>query len=130
MDRLVLGSGSLEAAFVERLTERPGSLVVLVDDDRRVQSLRESGVDARNVDPTDPDAVRAVAGPVDSVVVLPSTFDRARSLAATARSAYPGAFVLACLDGEADPTAVAEHADRVVEGVGATASHKIGRAHV
>ena len=125
MDRLVLGSGSLEAAFVERLTERPGSLVVLVDDDRRVQSLRESGVDARNVDPTDPNAVRAVAGPVDSVVVLPSTFDRARSLAATARSAYPGAFVLACLDGEADPTAVAEHADRVVEGVGATASHTL-----
>ena len=128
MDRLVLGSGSLEAAFVERLTERPGSLLVLVDDDRRVQSLRESGVDARNVDPTDPNAVRAVAGPVDSVVVLPSTFDRARSLAATARSAYPGAFVLACLDGEADPTAVAEHADRVVEGVGATASHTLERA--
>jgi len=128
MDRLVLGSGSLEAAFVERLTERPGSLVVLVDDDRRVQSLRESGVDARNVDPTDPNAVRAVAGPVDSVVVLPSTLDRARALAATARAAYPGAFVLAVLDGEADPTAVAEHADRVVDGVGAAADHTLERA--
>ena len=128
MDRLVLGSGSLDAAFVERLAGRPGSLVVLVDDDRRVQSLREAGVDARGVDPTDPNAVRAVAGPVDSVVVLPSTPDRARALAATARAASPEAFVLAVLNGEADPTAVAEHANRVVDSVGAAADHALERA--
>ena len=82
MDRLVLGSGSLDAAFVERLSGRPGSLVVLVDDDRRVQSLREAGVDARGVDPTDPNAVRAVAGPperLDPTVVVNQHDERARA---------------------------------------------------
>jgi nanoRNase/pAp phosphatase (c-di-AMP/oligoRNAs hydrolase) len=126
MDRLVLGCGSVGRSLLERLTDRPGSLVVLLEDGGDVESLREDGVDAREVDVTDATAVRAIAGDVDSVVVAPDGADRVRELARLARECYPGAFLLACLDTDAtdeDRLAVAEYADRTVDAAGASAGY-------
>jgi len=131
MDRLVLGSGAVGTSLLERLDARDGSLVVLLGDDQQAASLREEGIDARTVDPTDPTAVRAVAGPVGSVVAFPAAPGRAPALTETARSAYPEAFVLACLGAEAvdtDRRLAAEYADRVVDLVGETSSRLVERA--
>ena len=131
MDRLVLGSGAVGTSLLERLDARDGSLVVLLGDDQQAASLREEGIDARIVDPTDPTAVRAVAGPVGSVVAFPAAPGRAPALTETARSAYPEAFVLACLGAEAvdtDRRLAAEYADRVVDLVGETSSRLVERA--
>jgi nanoRNase/pAp phosphatase (c-di-AMP/oligoRNAs hydrolase) len=131
MDRLVLGAGSAGTPLLDRLADRPGSLVVLVDDDRQAESLREEGIDARPVTLSDPRAVRAVAGPVDTVVVFPPARGRGPDLADCARRAYPDAFVLACLSTALEATeraAVGEHADRVVDLAGETASGVLRRA--
>jgi nanoRNase/pAp phosphatase (c-di-AMP/oligoRNAs hydrolase) len=118
MDRLVLGCGAVGRPFLDRLADRSASLLVLVEEDERAESLRESGIDARRVDITAVEDVRTVAGEVDSVVVAPAGTDRVRRAADTARRAYPTAFVMACLDGrasEAEREAIAAAADRVVD---------------
>jgi nanoRNase/pAp phosphatase (c-di-AMP/oligoRNAs hydrolase) len=118
MDRLVLGAGAAGTPLLERLAERPSSLIVLVEDDRQAESLREEGIDARPVSLTDHRAVRTVAGPVDTVVVAPAERGRGHALADCASRAYPDAFVLGCIGtpvAEADRAAVGEHADRVVD---------------
>ncbi|PSQ34239.1 DHH family phosphoesterase [Halobacteriales archaeon QS_9_70_65] len=130
MDRLVLGAGAVGSSLFGRLRER-GDPVVLLENDQQVASLREKGVDARHVDPTEPAAVRTVAGRVDSVVVLPATPGDGRALAETAREAYPEAFVLACLGAgatAADRRVVATYADRVVDTTEETASRVVGLA--
>lgn len=118
MNRLVLGCGAVGLPFIERLADRPGTFLVLVDEGERTESLRESGVDTRHVDITDADDVRTVAGAVESVVVAPGDSGRLREVVRTARSAYPDAFVMACLDGSIDPTdrrAISEQVDRLVD---------------
>jgi len=130
MDRLVLGAGAVGSSLFGRLRER-GDPVVLLENDQQVASLREEGVDARHVDPTEPAAVRTVAGRVDSVVVLPAAPGDGRALAETAREAYPEAFVLACLGAgatAADRRVVATYADRVVDTTEETASRVVGLA--
>ena len=130
MDRLVLGAGAVGSPLFGRLRER-GDPVVLLENDQQVASLREEGVDARRVDPTEPAAVRTVAGRVDSVVVLPAAPGDGRALAETAREAYPEAFVLACLGAGATATdrrVVATYADRVVDTTEETASRVVGPA--
>jgi nanoRNase/pAp phosphatase (c-di-AMP/oligoRNAs hydrolase) len=130
MDRLVLGAGVVGTPLLERLTERPGSLSVLVADDSHADSLREEGIDARSVSLTDPRSVRTVAGPVDTVIVAPVEGARGRPLADCARRGYPDAFVLAVLKAaiDADRAAIAEHADRIVDAGRETARRTIDRA--
>ena len=113
MDRLVLGYAAVGTSFVERLADRPGTLLVLVGDESRAESLREAGIDARRVDVGAVDDVRTVAGDVDSVVVAPAA-DAFRRAIRTARAAYPDAFVLAC-PGEGVDRAAAAAADRVLD---------------
>ncbi|WP_327051635.1 DHH family phosphoesterase [Halomicrococcus gelatinilyticus] len=55
VSRLVLGCGSVGHAIVETLVERPGRLVVVDDNDSRVETLRAENVSARKGDPTDTD---------------------------------------------------------------------------
>jgi len=131
MDRLVLGCGSVGRSLVERLGDRPDSLLVLVVDDRRVKTLREEGIDARDVDVTEPTAVRAVAGAVDSVVVAPDGPERVGDLARVARTAYPDAFVLGCLGydaTDADRRRVEEYATRVFDASTQTGEYVLERA--
>jgi len=116
MDRLVLGCDAVGLAFVERLADRSDSMIVLATDADRAESLREAGIDARRVDLV-VDDIRTVAGGVDSVAVAPAA-DSVRAAVRTARSAYPEAFVLACLGAgstPADRDAVSVDADRVVD---------------
>ena len=117
MNRLVLGSEAVGRAFLDRLADRSRSLLVLVEDADRDESLRESGIDARRVDITAVGDVRTVAGEVDSIVAAPAGAERLRQVVDTARSAYPRAFVMACLDEhttDGDHEAIAAKADRLV----------------
>ena len=118
MDRLVLGCGAIGRSFLDRLQERSSSLLVLVEDAERAESLRENGIDARRIDTTAVSDIRTVAGDVDSVVVGAAGSDRLRSVAEAARTAYPGSFVMVCLDGTTaatDRETLSTHADRILE---------------
>ena len=128
MDRLMLGCGSVGLSLVERLLDQPGSLLVLVGDERRAKTLRDGGIDAREVDATDAAAVRTVAGAVDSVIVAPDD-EQTASFARVARTAYPEAFVLACVGADAtDTDAIEERADRVVTFTDPTTEFLLDRA--
>ncbi|MEF8778630.1 MAG: bifunctional oligoribonuclease/PAP phosphatase NrnA, partial [Natronomonas sp.] len=92
--------------------------LVLVDDEDRAESLRENSVDARRVDITSVGDIRTVAGDVDSIVVAPAGLDRLRTVVETARAAYPGAFVMACLEDRPEPAdreAIEAEVDRLVD---------------
>lgn len=118
MNRLVLGCEAVGRAFLSRLADRSTSLLVLVENADRAESLRDTGIDARRVDITSVGDVRTVAGEVDSVVVAPSGTGRLRRVVDTARIAYPTAFLMACFDEYttgADREAIAARADRLVE---------------
>jgi nanoRNase/pAp phosphatase (c-di-AMP/oligoRNAs hydrolase) len=118
MKRLVLGCAAIGHAFLDRLADRSTSLLVLVDDPERAESLRESGIDARRVDITAVTDIRTVAGDIDSIVVAPDGPVRPRAVVSAARAAYPDAFVMACLDERADTAereAIAADADRIVD---------------
>lgn len=123
MDRLVLGCAPGTRQFVEQLAEQPASLLVLVGDEARAETLRDSGIDTRVVDPTDPAAIRTVAGDAASVVVASEASPEAAAIADAARSAYPDAFLLACFGRQpSEPvrSEVAAVADRVVDGLAET----------
>ncbi|MEF8915815.1 DHH family phosphoesterase [Natronomonas sp.] len=132
MNRLVLGCGSVGLPLAERLARRPERLlVVLEDDERRADSLREEGIDARSLERTDPDALRTVAGAVDSIVLAPDETDRLLPLARLARAAYPDAFLLACFDSgtaAADRTAVSDLVDRTIDAAAETSEYVLDRA--
>jgi nanoRNase/pAp phosphatase (c-di-AMP/oligoRNAs hydrolase) len=131
MDRLVLGCGSVGLPLVERLARRPESLVVVVDDERRADSLREEGVDARSLETTDADGLRTVAGSVDSVIVAPDEDDRRLSLTRTANEAYPDAFLLTCLGTgmtDTDRNTVEDIADRTIQPTDETTEYLLERA--
>lgn len=118
MDRLVLGGTGVGNEFVNRLADRSDSLLVLLEDEDRAESLRDNGVDARNVNITSVGDIWTVAGAVDSIVVAPGGGDRLRSVAETARAAYPSAFVMACFDGPIDAKdreGIQSSVDRVVD---------------
>jgi nanoRNase/pAp phosphatase (c-di-AMP/oligoRNAs hydrolase) len=92
--------------------------VVLTGDSERARSLRESGIDARHVDITDVDDIRTVAGEIDSIVAAPFGLDALQSAVRAARTAYPDAFLLACIaesPSENERDSIAEIANRVVE---------------
>ncbi|MEF8778844.1 MAG: DHH family phosphoesterase, partial [Natronomonas sp.] len=118
MKRLVLDCAAIGHTFIDRLADRSTSLLVLVDDPERAESLRESGIDARRVDITAVADIRTVAGDVDSIVAAPDGPARLRTVVSAARAAYPDAFVMACLDeraGSVERDAIAADADRIVD---------------
>jgi nanoRNase/pAp phosphatase (c-di-AMP/oligoRNAs hydrolase) len=131
MNRLVLGCGSVGLPLVERLARRPEPLLVVLEDaERRADSLREEGIDARSLERTDPDGLRTIAGAVDSVVIAPGESDRLLPLARVARDAYPDAFLLACLDSgtaAADRNAVSDLVDRTIDAAGETSDYVLER---
>ncbi|MES3516664.1 MAG: DHHA1 domain-containing protein [Natronomonas sp.] len=126
MNRLVLGCGSVGALLGTRLADRPGRLLIVGDDTDRIKTLRDDGFDAQAADLTDPDAIRAVGGPVDSIIVTPDTPGRTANRTAVARDAYPNAFVLA-YTGSGDRQSIAAHADRVIDPTAETVANLLGR---
>jgi nanoRNase/pAp phosphatase (c-di-AMP/oligoRNAs hydrolase) len=116
--RLFLGCGAFGRRLVEHLEERPGSLLVLTDEDSRVTSLREDGIHAEAMAVEDPEAVRVRAGEVDTVVVAGDDPERNRRLAAVASEAYPDAFKLGYVGEHAAPAdraAIEGLVDRTVD---------------
>ncbi len=97
MDRLVLGCEAVGRSFIDRLADRSTSLSILVEDSAHAEALRDSGFNARRVDLTSAGDIRTVAGDIDSVVLAPGDPLQLRTLVNTVRSAYPSAFVMACL---------------------------------
>ncbi len=114
MDRLVLGYDAVGSSFVKRLAGRSSSIVVLVTDGDRAESLRGAGIDARQVDLESPEDIRTVAGDVDSVVVAPGTAEGLPSVVRTARNAYPEAFLMVCRTDTSTPVD-RELVDRIVD---------------
>jgi nanoRNase/pAp phosphatase (c-di-AMP/oligoRNAs hydrolase) len=118
VSRLVLGCGSVGRQLSLSAMDRRGDLLVLTDDEARVDALREEGIAAEVGDPTAIDAIRARAGPVDSVIVAGPDATRNRAVADAARTAYPDAFLLAYTGLDASPDdreALAGLADRTVD---------------
>ncbi len=131
MDRLVLGCEAVGRTFLDRLSDRSSSLLVLLEDEADAESLREDGINARRVDLTSVDDIRTVAGDVGSIVVAPSGTDRFRSIVETANAAYPDTFVMGCLDEHVTPaerSAIGGDVDRLVDLPVETARTLIERA--
>ncbi len=134
--RLVLGCGPLGHTLIDELQDLTGELLVITDDENRVNSLRDENVPAELGDCTDPTVIAAsLEGDdrtVESIVVAGRTAAQNRRAAAAAREAYPEAALLvyvgehptddersaieATADAVVDPTAIV--ADQVLESAG------------
>lgn len=130
LSRLVLGCGSVGRTLVSSLGDRPGSVLVLCENEHRIETLRDERVEARRADPTDPASLEHVDHPVD-VVVLASDEPSVNLEAATmAREPYPDAFVLAYTGKEPSEEIHMElqtTADRVVESAATAAADLLER---
>jgi len=128
--RLIVGCGSVGHTLVDRLRDRPGRLVVLERDRRRVERLREEGVDAKHLQSVDGDAIGEHASTVDTAIAAAD--DPVANLAATRalRECFPDAMVLAYAGFDADEATVAELdslADRLVDPAATTTDHLLDR---
>jgi nanoRNase/pAp phosphatase (c-di-AMP/oligoRNAs hydrolase) len=128
--RLVVGCGSVGHTLVDRLGERPGDLLVLERDRRRVERFREEGVDAKHVSTVDVGTVGSHATAVDTAVAAAddpaANLDAARAL----REAFPDAMLLVYAGFDADAATVAELdrlADRLVDPEATTAERLLDR---
>ncbi|MFD1587444.1 bifunctional oligoribonuclease/PAP phosphatase NrnA [Halorientalis brevis] len=128
--RLVVGCGSLGHGLVEAMAGYPGTLLVVDENERRVERLREEGVAATHVPTIDAGTLREQVDGVDTVVVAdddPSAnLDAARAVSV----AFPGAIVLAYAGDHPDSDVVAELrsvADDVVDSGTATTEFLMDR---
>ncbi len=94
VSRLALGTGAVSRRIVDALAGRAGPLSVIDDDEGRVETLREEGVDARVGDPADPGSI--VETGVDASVVLVLDDDPTRNvdLLRAVRRALPEATLI------------------------------------
>ena len=118
VSRLVLGCGSVGRTIVSALADRPGDVLVVCNNEHRIETLRSDNIDAYRADPTDPETLDGVDRAVDVVVVASDDPEINRVVTETAREMYPEAFVLAYTGKE--PTVecqldIEAAADRVVE---------------
>ena len=118
VSRLVLGCGSVGRTIVSALADRPGDVLVVCNNEHRIETLRSDNIDAHRSDPTDPETLDGVDRAVDVVVVASDDPEINRVVTETARETYPEAFVLAYTGKE--PTVecrldIEAAADRVVE---------------
>jgi nanoRNase/pAp phosphatase (c-di-AMP/oligoRNAs hydrolase) len=120
--RLVLGCESVAHALFDELRGDADELLVVSDDENRVDALRSEGVAAELGDYTDPATVATISDEdgrsVDSVVVAGAGAARNLRTAETAREAYPEAMILAYLGQDADDAdreAIGAVADRLVD---------------
>jgi nanoRNase/pAp phosphatase (c-di-AMP/oligoRNAs hydrolase) len=128
--RLMLGCDSVGRRLAVSVADRRADLLVLTDDESRVDSLREEGVAAEVADPTDGAAIRARAGHVDSIIVAGPDAARNRASTLAARDIYPDAFILAYTGLDAttgDRQALADLADHTVDPGTAVASALLDR---
>ncbi|WP_254543681.1 DHH family phosphoesterase [Halomarina pelagica] len=120
--RLVLACGSFGHSLYDDLGDLPGELLVVTDEESRVEALREESIPATRGDCGDPETIRAVVDeddrPVETVVVAGTDAATNRRAVAAAREAYPDAMLLAYVPAETDGEtrdAIEAVADRVVD---------------
>ncbi|MGM0592086.1 MAG: DHH family phosphoesterase [Halobacteriota archaeon] len=114
--RLMLGCGPIGQSIVETAAEWSGKLHVVVDDAQRVSTFREENIDAREADPSDPEAYPDAA---DIVFVAVEDGERTLVTARTAAERFPDALLVVCVDDGVDiddvvRTELDELADRVL----------------
>ena len=130
LSRLVLGCGSVGRTLVSALGDQPGAVLVLCDDEHRVETLRSDRVAARRADPTDPETLADVERAVDVVVVASDSPETNRAVVAATREALPNAFVLAYTGSEPTEAVrldIETAADRVVESAPTAAANLLER---
>ncbi|SDE71213.1 DHH family phosphoesterase [Halorientalis regularis] len=93
--RLVVGCGSVGYDLVSALADRPGTVSVLEENERRVERLREEGVAATHVDRLDTAALSEHADGVDTVVVAGDDPRENYRRASVASEAAPDAMLFA-----------------------------------
>ncbi|WP_049971150.1 DHH family phosphoesterase [Haladaptatus cibarius] len=93
VSRLMLGCGSVGYALVESVAEWPGSLVVVTEDESRVETLRTEGISATRGDPTDP-AVTKGRPRVDIAFVAGDDPEKNLASARAVRETHPNAYVV------------------------------------
>ena len=128
--RLIVGCGSVGHTLVDRLGDRPGDLLVLERDRRRVERFREEGIDAEHLSTVDGPTLREHVAAVDTAVAAADDSDANLEAARALREAFPGAMLLAYTGFDADEAAVAELdrlADRLVDPAASTTDHLLER---
>jgi nanoRNase/pAp phosphatase (c-di-AMP/oligoRNAs hydrolase) len=120
--RLVLGCSPVARTVVDAVRSRPGRLHVVSEARSRVESLRESGVDATHDDPTDPETYPETA---TEVVVAGPDPETNLAAARAARDRFPAALLVAYAGSDPAPDVIEQlHtvADRVIDPHGALAT--------
>jgi len=123
--RLVLGSGAVCQALVDRTAESGRSLHVVTDDAGRTDTLRGDNRRVTERDPTDPEELEAAQSTADVVFVGSDEPSRNAAIARAARTVYPGAMIVAYTGyrpTDGDRRRIERHADRLIDPGAATAS--------
>jgi len=127
-DRLVLGSSSLGHTIATELADREGGVHLVTADENRAETLVDDGVAVTTGDPTAPATLRGFDAPA---VVVVADEDPGRNLAAAqaARSAFPGAVLIAYAgwNGANQAAQLDGIADRVIDPGRETASFLLER---
>jgi nanoRNase/pAp phosphatase (c-di-AMP/oligoRNAs hydrolase) len=116
--RLVLGAGSLGRRLLSALEDQRGELLVVTDDEHRVDTLRSNGIRVKPGDPSDQSLLRGFDVEPDSVLVTGEDGAVNLEAARSAVQAFPDAMLLAYTG--AEPTAEVRSAltaiaDRVID---------------
>ncbi|MFB6183003.1 MAG: DHH family phosphoesterase [Haloarculaceae archaeon] len=121
--RLMLGCGSLGRTLVDSLVDWPGDLLVIVDDEQQVETLREDGIAAERADVTDATALGSVVEEVESLFVggddVATNVDAVRA----AREAFDDVPIVAYTGhdpSDAQRESLVGTADRIVDATDAT----------
>jgi len=128
--RLVVGCGSIGHALIESMGAFPGSVLVVDENERRVERLREEGVAASHVDAIDTETLRAQAEDVETVIVADDDTDWNLRATVVVREAYPDAMILAYAGTDPESDTVEDLravADRVVTPGTATGEYLMDR---
>ncbi|MFB6180227.1 MAG: DHH family phosphoesterase [Halorientalis sp.] len=128
--RLVVGCGSIGRDLVQAMGQYPGRLVVVDQDEQRVERLREDGIPATHVDRLDADTLRGQADEVGTVFVADEDALTNLQAVQAVHQAFPTALVLAYAGDQPDPDVVENLrtlADSVVDPGTATAAFLMER---
>ncbi|MFB6124060.1 MAG: NAD-binding protein [Haloferacaceae archaeon] len=129
VSRLVLGCGTVGRRVLEALTSRGQPLRAVVDDEARVETLRETGVETTLGDPADPATYPDAE--IDVVLVFADDAATNRRVASLAREKFPSARLVAFVDrnaADADRRAIRDVADDVVDARSLLTEHVTGVA--
>ncbi|WP_423998955.1 DHH family phosphoesterase [Haloarcula salina] len=94
LSRLVLGLGPTARTLLDQVSDDAGDLVVVTDDEHRAETLRASGIDVHEADPTDRSVLSALEFEPESVVVADEDPARNTAAATLAADLFPDTFRL------------------------------------